>query len=236
MYDRSIPDSLSPRCVRFRSLQIWRRKSGDMLRTQQREMMSLTFWRRRGSAYNNRCRLSLMWIINNCVSCWKQKYENPQHPLKAWLFASLFFSAGIWAEQSPPDGKRTAADYGPARRRTGSAQTALLCFGQRVQVGECQGSGGGSPADWTGPQTRQGTNTLKQTQSPHFCEVIAAVKLFFVSHRRRRPARPWEWSWRMRGGERWGWRRAWRSSWPNLTQRESSSAPVWRRRKLTVVS
>ncbi len=26
-----------------------------MLRTQQREMMSLTSWRRRGSAYNNRC-------------------------------------------------------------------------------------------------------------------------------------------------------------------------------------
>lgn len=45
-------------CVCFRLLQTWRRKRGGMLRTQQREMMSPTSWKRRESAYNNRCFVS----------------------------------------------------------------------------------------------------------------------------------------------------------------------------------
>lgn len=57
MRDHFFVDSLSPRCVCFRSLQIWRRKSGDMPRTQQRGTTSPTSWKKRGSAYNNRCPL-----------------------------------------------------------------------------------------------------------------------------------------------------------------------------------
>lgn len=47
----------------------------------------------------------------------------------------------------PSAGKRTAANDRAAGGRTGATQTALLRFGQRVQVGKCQGAGGGSPAN-----------------------------------------------------------------------------------------